>query len=311
MCLGDFTINKAFSSPFRTDIHPSMVVRYKKGDLYYKDYGDSDYKGNCFNCIMQKYKCNFQEALQIIDNYFNLQLTKNIVKIALFKKPLPIVKETLSPLIQFEYGKFSKEALNYWGKLKIGEQDLKNNNIYFPKKIYINRKKSNLSLLTFIYHYPNDTKKFNEGSVSIYKPFANKKEKWFKNVSFNYIEYLENIKGCDRAFLCSSKKETLFLKNLLNTNCIATLQAENLGCYSKEAEEVFKNVSEKYIVGNQDEPGKKFSWKMTELFQFKHINPKDKYLKMGCTDFADIAMKIENGEELVINHFNKKIFKNT
>lgn len=316
--LGDFIIGEPFNNPIRGEHHPSMKISVSdSGKLIHLDYGDSYYRGDCFDLVMQMYNCDYNTALKKIDKDFNLEIISSpgerLKKVIHWKQP---VEEELAPKFPPKLTviprKPNKEELDYWSKLSQGEEDLKRGEIYFPAKIFRNGKRLPIlkNMLIFAYYYPGINK------WKLYRPFGRKKNKklppelwkWDSSVPYNYIEGLSDLSSPGNLFLTTSRKDKLVLSKVLETYKICVVQSEDPATIGESSMEVIlKSVDkEKYIVGNNDKKGKEFSWWLTKEYNFKHINPEDKYLEEDPikTDFSDLVYYY--GIQLVKNYFNFK-----
>jgi hypothetical protein len=309
----NFEIGVDFCNPFRKDYHPSFSIKAINGDLHHFDYKVDYWRGRCFDLVAQIYGCDYKEVLGRINRDFNLGLGGELIipnkkPVITWEEPKEL-KQSVPPLITFRDRPFNKRELDYWSKLGVGEQDIKKDNIYAPEVIYINYKRHIIPLneLCFVYHYPDDTRTFKDGSVAIYRPEADKKHKWYKNVSFTYVEHLDKLDGCDKGFLAKSKKGRLFMRNILETDCIATVQAENPSCLSEPAIQTFMKCKERFAIGDNDKTGKEFTWWLTNNYGVKHINAPDHYyINHGWSDFEDIAMNMVDGYKIVKDYFKEK-----
>lgn len=308
---GEFTINEVTCNHLRGENTPSFIIGNKYGGLNHKDFGDKKFKGDCFDLVMQMYNCDFPTALQFIDRDLNLgisyakieglkAITWETPKEAIIKPP---------PIIQITTRNPNKEELAYWEQYGLNLQDLKNEDVFFPKTIFRNKKKQPNVIMTFCYLYPEISKN------KIYRPFAPKREKntppwlwkWDSSVPFDYCDNLQSIVNCKYAFLTKSKKDRMVLQKVLGITCIADVQAEDPGCISDQTIEHFKSHAEYSVtIFDNDQKGKESSMWLTEEHSFKHCNVPDKYLKEGITDFADLFKQY--GEKPIIEHFKQKGF---
>lgn len=311
MPIKNWELNTVTNSPFSKDDNPSFIIGNKFGKLTHKAFNSSNIKGDCFTFVQQLFNLpSLNEALKIIDKELNLGISQQKVdnlEVIKWKQP----KESIikpPPTIQITTRKPNKEELGYWEQYGITLEDLKRENVYFPKTIYRNKKKIPNTLLTFCYFYPEINK------IKIYRPLAPKREKntppWLwkwdnSGIPFDYCEGLNNIKNCKYAFLTKSKKDRILLSKVLNINCIADVQAENPSCISEATLSHFKANSEHQVtVFDADPPGKESSLWLTKEYGFKHCNVPDKYLKEGIKDFSDLYKVY--GKEPIIEHFKQK-----
>ena len=273
-------------SPFRHEKNESFLIGNKNGKITFIDFADTSKKGGCFDFVMMMYNINLQECLKMIDKEFNLGISSgehtNAYKSIVGAYKQPTEKKRYS-FIQVVTRKFLKEELEYWNSYHIDVEDLKKNNVYSIKKVYLNRQLFYLddSQLRFGYFY--------DGHWKIYSPFQTPKKKWMpNNVPITSMDGKENINGCDVALITKSKKDFMVLSKFFPSVC--AMQNESTACFSEKNVDFLKTNSKKQIlVWDSDIPGVKNSQQITKMFDFGYCNVPKKYLSMGCTDFADIA----------------------
>jgi hypothetical protein len=310
---GNFKINDVTVNRHRGEKNPSLIIGNKlTSELTHKDFGNYNWRGDAFHFVEQIHKCDFYEALQRIDRDMNLGISSTPIKgrkVVTWEQPEEITKKP--PFFQIvTLNTLTKEGWDYWGKYYQGEEDIKRENIFMPKEIWRNKKKIYLgNLLTFCFYYPDIDK------WKIYRPFAPTKEKdtpihkwkWDTCIPFDYVENLENMENCSsNGFLAKSKKDRMVLMKALDTQCVASIQAEDPACVSPRCIEIFQNIEKKYAIMDNDKKGVETSWWLTKQHNFKHINVPYKYLieTPKSTDFADLAYNYDL--EKVRNHFKNK-----
>jgi hypothetical protein len=226
-------------------------------------------------------------ALKLIDKDFGLGLSTGIVT-GEYKKIISDYKqpdiEKRYSLIQVKVRKFTQEELDYWAQYHQNIQDLRDNNIYSIKELYLNKQRFPLgdNELRFGYLY--------EGQFwKIYRPFADKKHKWMpNNVPITAMDGREDIKNCSVAFINKSKKDYMVMKKIFPCSC--AVQNEGLGCFSHENVEYLKANSDRQILSfDADDVGVQNSRQITEMFDFDYMNVPRQYLAEGIKDWADLA----------------------
>jgi hypothetical protein len=226
-------------------------------------------------------------TLKLIDRDFGLGLSTGVVT-GEYKKIISDYKqpeiEKRYSLIQVKVRKFTQEELDYWAQYHQDIQDLRDNNIYSIKELYLNKQRFPLgeNELRFGYLY--------EGQFwKIYRPFADKKHKWMpNNVPITAMDGKENIKDCKTAFINKSKKDYMVMKKIFPCSC--AVQNEGLGCFSHENVEYLKANSDKQILSfDADDVGVQNSKQITEMFDFDYTNVPRQYLTEGIKDWADLA----------------------
>lgn len=281
----DWVINKVTNSPFSVDKTPSFIIGNKYGNLIHTSFNDGEKKGDCFSFVKQLYNLsNLNAVLEKIDFDFGLGIKgveKDYKKItSLYKQPIINKRNTL---IQVSVKPFTKEELAYWNMFHQDISDLKANNIYSIKEVYLNRQKFPIKATDLRFGY------FYDGFWKIYRPYGRKREKWVpNNVPITAMDGKENIKDCKVAFINKSKKDYMVVKKVFPCSC--AVQNEGIGCFSEENVKYLKDNSEKQILGfDSDAPGVKNSQQITSIFDFDYCNVPRKYLSENIKDFADLA----------------------
>jgi hypothetical protein len=283
----NWKINVVTYSPFRNEKNPSFIIGYRGGALRFVDFGDSSRKGGCFNFVMMLFNVSLNDALLMIDRDFDLGIisgtsTKNYERIVSdYAQPTATSKREY--FIQVKTRKFTHEELAYWNAYYQDIDDLRANNVYSIDTVYLNKQKFPIkdSELRFGYLY--------EGHWKIYRPFADKKNKWMpNNVPITMMDGLDDITDCDVAFINKSKKDYMVMKKVFP--CCCAVQNEGMGCFSEENVEFIKENSERQILSfDSDETGVKNSKLISDKFGFDYCNVPRIYLDEGIKDWADLA----------------------
>ena len=284
----DWKINRVTYSPFRYENNPSFMIGNKRGYLMFIDYADTSKRGDCFNFVQMLHNLpSISDALKMIDKDFGLGLSSGVITgeykkiIANYKQP---EIEKRYSLIQVKVRKFTQTELDYWAQYHQDIQDLRDNNIYSIKELYLNKQRFPLAEneLRFGYLYDGQYWK-------IYRPFAVKKHKWMpNNVPITAMDGKENIIDCNTAFINKSKKDYMVMKKIFPCSC--AVQNEGLGCFSHEDVEFLKANSDRQILSfDADDVGVQNSKQITEMFDFEYLNVPRQYLAEGIKDWADLA----------------------
>jgi len=281
-------INQSTFSPFRQENNPSFMIGNRKGFLSFIDFADTSKRGDCFTFVKLLYNLNtMDDVLKMIDRDFGLGFLSNN-SVGDYKK---ITKEYKQPedvgkrysLIQAVTRKFTNEELEYWNQYHQSLDDLRANNVYAIKKLYLNKQLFPLKETELRFGY------FYDGHWKIYRPFGDKKNKWVpNNVPITTMDGKEDIKDCAVAFINKSKKDYMVMKKVFPCSC--AVQNEGLGCFSDENVEYLKANSDRQILSfDSDETGVHNSKQITELFDFEYTNVPRNYLQEGIKDWADLA----------------------
>ena len=307
---GEFILNQATYNHLRgEDTHgtPSFIISNRYGHLHHKDFSDDKWSGGCFHLVQQIYNCTYNEALEAVDKDLGLGILPNhnsglyrqIKK--QYKQPEELGKRY--SLIQVVTRKFTKADLAYWNSYYQTLEDLQGDSevkIYSIKEVYLNRKKHIIpeDELKFGYFYKQG------GWWKIYRPNADKKQKWISNVPLITAGGLSNISKEHNTLVTKSVKDFLVCRKIYPYVCY--VQNESLNAFSEETVDYINKHSKNIFVGfDNDEAGKKASWAVTSKFRWKHINPPDKLLcENFASDWSDWAKC--NNLEAIKEHFIKK-----
>lgn len=296
-------LNRVTYSPYRNESNPSFIIGNKSGHLTFIDFADTSRRGDCFEFVKTLHNLSsMDDVLKLIDRDFHLGIASGVVTeeykkiVSEYKQPEDLGKRY--SLIQVITRKFNNDELEYWNSYHQSLQDLRDNNVYAVKKVFLNKSLFAIkdNELTFGYFY--------DGHWKIYRPFADKKVKWVpNNVPITAMDGREDIKDCETAFINKSKKDYMVMKKLFPCSC--AVQNEGLGCFSTENVEYLRANSEKQILSfDSDVTGVQNSQQITKVFGFGYLNVPKKYLTEGIKDWADLA-KI-HGMEVIENYLKQK-----
>ena len=125
-----------FKNPLRQDRKPTAsFFKTKEGIVMFHDFSGV-FSGDCFKVVMEKFQCNFPQALHIIANDFGIihdtNKTVNKPKLEYTGSKLDDSKDSV---IQVEIRPFQKYELDWWAKYGIHEDTLKKFNVFSCKNI--------------------------------------------------------------------------------------------------------------------------------------------------------------------------------
>lgn len=295
-------LNHVAFSPFRKERNPSFLISNRNGFISFIDFADTNLRGNCFHFVKMLFNLStHDDVLKMIDKDFGLGIlsgssTEEYKKLISEYKQPEITKRTA--LIQAVTRKFTNRELEYWNQYHQSLDDLKANNVYAIKKVYLNKQLFyiNDDELTFGYLY--------DGHWKIYRPYGDKKNKWVpNNVPITTMDGLSDIAKCSIAFINKSKKDYMVMKKLFPCSC--AVQNEGIACFSPENVEYLKANSDVQILSfDSDVTGVQNSQQITKLFDFEYLNVPRTYLKEGIKDWADLAKA--HGMEAIEECLKKK-----
>jgi hypothetical protein len=294
-------LNQVTYSPFRKENNPSFLIGNRKGYISFIDFADTSLRGDCFTFVKLLYGFNnLYDALRMIDKDFGLGIigapTEEYKKIVAEYKQPEITKR--NSLIQVVTRKFTNNELEYWNSYHQSVDDLRANNVYAIKKVFLNKQLFYTKETEMVFGYLYD------GHWKIYRPYGDKKNKWVpNNVPITAMDGKEDIINCETAFINKSKKDYMVMKKVFPCSC--AVQNEGLGCFSPENVEYLKANSDSQILSfDSDVIGVQNSQQITKLFDFGYANVPRKYLKEGIKDWADLART--HGMDAIKDYLIKK-----
>lgn len=251
--------NKAFKNPFYNDTNASCQVYFdKQSNLYkYKDFGDPDYGGDCFNLVgkIHQLDCNkaqdFIQVLHVINEQLHLQLVTNERSTTRVynhpnrnrdyvpQKTIQDQKVINNPEIEsiplfnpVQFKALSEDELAYWSSYGIGIDIL---NRYQVKAIQqligINKEGKNYTIRyssqELMYGYQG------RKHLKIYRPFSKIRFLYTGTMPENYVFGFEQlaIRG-DILFITGGEKDVMSL----------AAQSFNAICFNSETAHIPKNI---------------------------------------------------------------------
>ena len=298
----NWKLNAVTYSPFRNENNPSFLIGNRYGKLSFVDFADGTKKGDCFTFVKLLFNLHtIDDVLKLIDRDFGLGIsgmpTGEYKKItAEYQQPEELGKRYSH--IQVVTRPFTQEELAYWNLYYQDIQDLRDNNIYSIKKLYFNKQLFFLKDTELRFGY------FYDGHWKIYRPFADRKNKWVpNNVPITMMDGLDDVKNCPVAFINKSKKDYMVMKKIFP--CCCAVQNEGIGAFSPENVEYLKANSDRQILSfDSDVAGVTNSQQITKLFDFDYLNVPKKYLSEGIKDWADLAK--DHGLKVIEDYLKEK-----
>lgn len=274
----DFEIGRCYNSVLRKDSTPSLNFYYNRaGKLCYKDFGHS--QGNVFEFVKNLYDCTYFEAIERVNYDFKLNLGKNVTEVA-SDRPIyniDVKKKTRATLIQVAKKEFSEFDIKYWNSYGISLDTLKLFNVIAVKYVWLNKK------LRFIYTESDPIYAFLFGDkIKVYRPFSTLK--WLNNATSEILQGLDLLpeKG-ERLIITKSMKDVmLFFEYKMPS--IAP-QGESMEFSFDEIEKLKKRFDKIIVIYDNDEPGVRFSTKLTSTLGLNYWNIPKHYIEKDPTDF--------------------------
>lgn len=201
-------IGRPFNHPLREDRNPSFSI-YRRGDrLLWRDFG-KDEGGNSITFVMQKFGCTFREALNIINNDFQLGLESTLkvekpsMEIFGIRKKSDISHISEEKTINIREISPSKKHFNYWKQYGISKTTLNKYQVKPISHFWINGKRITLNNIAFAYS-------FGDHKYKILQPDS--AYKWISNCSVDILQgYAQLPESGELLIITSSLKDVMIL----------------------------------------------------------------------------------------------------
>lgn len=257
-----FKLNSIFNSPLRQDKTPSFgIIQNPEGRLIYNDFGNSD-TGNAITFVQKKLNLSsYKEALAQI--YCDLILNQkeisdsftNITKLE--KKADSVIEVIRQP--------FNTTDLKYWGQYHITKDILKKYEVDPIKYLIVN------GIVHWQYTKENPMYNYqNYDKRKIYRPLADKRNKWFGSMTKNYVFGHKQLPLTGSLLIITkSLKDVMCLRSF---GYLAVSPPSEGSLMPKQAIENYKVRFDKIIVlYDNDEQGIKSAKRMKDTYNIDNI----------------------------------------
>jgi len=293
---------KPFKSELREDRRPTCSI-CKVGDtLIYRDFAERGTM-DCFSYIMLKYSINFLQALEMVNQDFNLKLMSTIV---LNNSRNVIPRQTNFDInevpeqvfnIRVCLRKWTLEDKKYWkDKYNISSKSLEKFGVYPLQGFFINNQYTRCGSNVYGYYFGKLSD--NREAWKIYQPFAHKDLKWRSNCPEDVIQGWNQLpdKG-EHLIITKSLKDVITLYQI-GIPAIAP-QAESNKINPKITEELRQRFTKITLLYDNDEPGIKAAEQLAEEHDLPVL-----YMPEGTKDASDFV------ELYGTNALNEYLFNN-
>ena len=232
LCLGEEAhIGARYISPCRNDENPDCrLEEIFDGTILFVDFGERGGKThrNCFQLVMDSYRCTFQTALKIVCQQFGLSTYTEDYK-PLKSKPKvnnsSIETTPYQTMIDYTTRDYDKHDKKHWSQYLIYPHQLLEDGTSAVSEIHIDNHKGLKSFKPFSPCYALNFKHH----VKLYMPYNNPRYKWITNCDENDIGNIDNLPRTGKEVIIQkSYKDHRVLRNLdFGLNVIWT---QNEGC---------------------------------------------------------------------------------
>ncbi len=283
----NFIENQRFYSEFYPDSNPGCFIFFNQGKGLYYDFGEPEHQFDIFSYIQRKYNLTFVQALQLINNDFNLKLgwSQGISKDYSLGYPgvpsLKVPQDNYKTEIKIKIREWSYQDKEFWkDKYNINTSLLKQYNV-FPISHYWIIKTGKDYYKEYIYTCKSISYAywFGSNNFKIYSPYE-EQYKWHSNLTKDkgIIQGYHQLpdKG-EIVIITSSLKDVLCWKTHGFNSVAPSSEAEIFSeAIIGDLKTRFKNV---YLNMDSDEDGLKYAdkWflKHCELIDIKIPLQKD------------------------------------
>ena len=308
-CSNFKTLDVSFISELYDDVNPSArVLVSNSGNLYYKDFGSSDYFSDIFGYIQAKYNCSYFECLNIIVNDFGLR--KSIVDINLKNSILALgqivrqdVQVKIKSEINCEYQGFNLNDYNYWNSFGISFDTLNKGECFSTKSLTLDKGSKRYS-----YQYKNSSPiyTYQEYDIDekyigkrIYFPKESKERKWINDSSSEAIQGIKLLpKNGELLILSKAFKENALFYELGYSS--VSLASESIVLKEYQYSHLKERFKEIILWYDDDNQGRKISYETSQKYDLKEI-----FLSEECKNITDF--RLMNSDEETIKMIKNKI----
>lgn len=305
MYLPKFSLNRKILSPFRKERVASFSVFVKGNNLYHRDWGDGQFRGDCWDLVGSLYGLNYPKAVRKVAEDFGLVDAGGVIEGAVVEYIQPEIVKKSFIIKTNRWKEWPEEHEAYLQSYSLTPSDLlfcPDTKAYPVREWALNGSRMPLreGEVCFEYNLVNERGNWRK----IYRPERGKEERWMSNIPYTEMHGLKNMRGCDVGILTKSLKDGAFLAKYI-LPCVCVIQGEDLSAITVENMKFLKEACKTlYIALDCDGPGKKASHAITKEMGVKHVNPPDSLLEEGESDFSGMARVW--GKDSVIEHFKHK-----
>lgn len=291
-----------FTSPLRLDNNPTCCFSWKNGKLWFRDWA-MNRPLDIFAVVMEKYVCNFHEAIEYIAEDFGLKDKETTRELALSSNE-SIKRERGSrnsekSKIRVKLQGFTKQDAEYLTSYGITKSTTKKFNVFSPKIVWLNGK------LHYIYSEDNPALAYYFGKDE------QGEEKWKiyfykKRGDFRFLGNTSRINGWiqipqvdDLLIVTKSLKDVMSMYEF-GLNAIA-MQGESTIPYDYIVEELKQRFSNIITLYDYDEAGIRNATKIEELYDIPSAFITEDSLGIkpnNAKDFSDYV-KMNDKEKVI------------
>ena len=295
-------INKPFCSDLYNDSNPDCrIFQTKDNTLLYKDFGEPSHCFNCFSYIMHKYNYTFKEAINVVCLDFGIIKNKTSISpnfiIGIEKTT---IKPKFKPVISIVSRQWNLTDYKYWFKqYGITFEWLDSYEVIPCEYVYLTKEtgtiayKSTLTNPIYAYRFELNGKYV----YKIYRPLAEKKDKWLFSGDADCIEGYDQLPLFDDLLIITKSLKDVISCRLLGYSAIS-LQGESNKLKKELYNKLIKRFDKIVIFYDNDEAGIKAAANLCEIYNLKSIMIP---LEYDSKDISALISKVgsDNAKEIL------------
>jgi hypothetical protein len=280
---------KSYRNPLRKDNNPtcSFYKSERNNRLMFHDFGMGR-SWDCFAVIMTKFNLGFWQALEKVNEDYQLRLgtcdPTPPLKAKETKELKKVIKE--KPVFTWIERSFDEDDLIYWNSQGVEKTQLRLFNVIAVEKVYLNNSLMAISTKKnpiYAYTYPSS------GNIKFYRPLTPlRADKWFGNVTTEDINGYDQLPYVgDLLILTKSLKDVMALHNLGYT-AIAPQGEGNRIELNNQLQAVIPFFDDLVILYDNDKAGREHSARISEALKCPSIEIPE---ELGTKDVAETIQK--------------------
>ena len=275
------------NSPFREDKIPSFSVRWSKGKWRFKDFGNSDVKGDVVDFIMLLHNLTFDQAVsRVVEDFGTNSLFgregSHVVRKSKVQKGNSVVELDVKSKL------WATNDLNWWKEFGITIDTLNKYNVKPCSHIFINKHPILCKEPTYVFRENKDGVE----SIKIYQPLA-KSFKWLNNHKWEVVQGWTQLPEKGELLIVTKGLKDVLTLHELGYSSVAP-QSETSFLKAHILKQLLKRFDKIIILYDNDVPGLAQAKKYSEQYSLPYM-----YLPLeGPKDISDYYKA--NGKEETI-----------
>lgn len=274
---------KYFCNPLREDRHAgcSFFLSHH-GRLVFMDWASGE-QYDCFDAVMQYLQVGFYQALQLINQDFQLGLDAPVLT-GYTAGSAPVIRQDILPLTATVKAKLSarsqpmsEDDLGYWKQFGADAQRLEKYEVFAARTVFNHDK----PLVTYSRKQPVYGYEFEDKSLKIYRPFADRQGKWFNCAPSTTLQgYVQLPETGDLLLISKAMKDVMSL----DEQGIPAISPQSESGDIKGLEELRKRFSHIVVLYDNDDAGRAAARQLQVREQLYTIEVP---VSSGCKDLAE------------------------